>query len=78
MFNITPAQQDTINQLMNYDNMQTDVISMIGVAFKCKISAIDLMIKYCDAHGLVYSSAFSSLALDFYFGKEGEEEEESE
>jgi len=69
MFNITPAQQDTINQLMNYDNMQTDVISLIGVAFKCKTSAIDLMIKYCDAHGLVYSGAFSSLAFDFYNGK---------
>ena len=66
MFNITPAQQETINQLMNYDNMQADIVGIIGVAFKCKVSAIDLMIKYCDAHGLVYSGAFSSLAFDFY------------
>lgn len=69
MFNITPAQQDTINQLMNCNNMQADIVGIIGAAFKCKTSAIDLIIKYCDAHGLVYSSAFSSLAFDFYNGK---------
>ena len=51
---------------MNYDNMQADIVGIIGAAFKCKTSAIDLVIKYCDAHGLVYSSAFSGLAFDFY------------
>ena len=71
MFDITPAQQDTINQLMNYDTMQADIVGIIGSAFKCKTSAIDLMIKYCDAHGLVYSSSFSSMAFDFYFAKGG-------
>ena len=74
MFNITPAQQNTINQLMNYDNMQADIVGIIGSSFKCKTSAIDLVIKYCDAHGLVYSSAFSSLAFDFYFEQEGKSE----
>ena len=71
MFNITPAQQDAINQLMNYDNMQADIVGIIGAAFRCKTSAIDLLIKYCDAHGLVYSSSFGSLAFDFYFTKGG-------
>lgn len=35
MFNITPAQQDTINKLLKYDNIQADIVTIIGAAFKC-------------------------------------------
>lgn len=60
------SKQATLELINTDTNMQKDIKVLISTAFKCKLSAINLMIAYCDANGFTYSDDFSSYCLDCY------------
>lgn len=59
---------ETLERINSDCDFQNDMIALINTAFMCKLSAINLMIAYCDANGFTYSSEFSSYCLNCYHG----------
>ena len=63
-------KQETLELINTDSNMQKDIKELISTASKCKVSAINLMIAYCDANGFTYSNEFSSYCLNCYHNLE--------
>ena len=61
---------ETLERISSDCNFQNDMRELIGTAFKCKLSAINLMVAYCDANDFTYSSEFSSYCLNCYHNLE--------
>lgn len=57
---------ETLERINSNCDFQNDMMALINTAFKCKLSAINLMIAYCDANGLTYSNEFSSYCLNCF------------
>lgn len=57
---------ETLERINSDCGFQNDIMALINTAFKCKLSAINLMIAYCDANGFTYSSEFSIYCLNCF------------
>lgn len=60
------SKLETLERINSDCNFQNDMHELISTAFKCKLSAINLMIAYCDANGFTYSNEFSTYCLNCY------------